>query len=170
MASNSSATASSMDIEREEERKSCQRCRGRMSSIKFDKHLICIKCRGQSCLNKETRCIECVEWSEDDFLSYVKHRAKLDSKAKSKKSIKEARSSVDKSILSEVELSDSSLVYESNTASAVGVTEVPLSRSAVVDLISSSVEEFSANLSFQFSTAMNDAFGQIRTMIQDITS
>ena len=165
MASNSSATASSMDIEREEERKSCQRCRGRMSSIKFDKHLICIKCRGQSCLNKETRCIECVEWSEDDFLSYVKHRAKLDSKAKSKKSIKEARSSVDKSILSEVEMSDSSLVSESNTASAVGVTEVPLSRSAVAELVansvSSSVEEFSNNFSEQFSCAMSDAFSQI---------
>ena len=63
--------------------RSCQKCRKRISSIKFDKHNICIDCRGSIC-DLDNRCKECKTWSLEDMETYVKHRKSLDSKGKGK--------------------------------------------------------------------------------------
>ena len=38
--------------------RSCPRCTRRMSSLKFDKHSVCVKCRDKQC-SVEVRCNEC---------------------------------------------------------------------------------------------------------------
>ena len=165
MASTSAAHTQSMDNEKEDDRKSCTKCRGRISSQKYDKHTICFKCRGHNCL--KSRCSECSLWSSEDYQGYIKHRTKLDSKARSKKAIRESKNSEGvKPNTSDVELSDSSL-SDSINISAVGSSEESLSRSAVVDMISSSAEELSSSFSLQFSSAMSDAFNQFKSMIDD---
>ena len=53
--------------------RSCPRCARRMSSLKFDKHSICVKCRDKQG-SVEVRCTECESWSVDFMLGYVKHQ------------------------------------------------------------------------------------------------
>ena len=59
--------------------RSCPHCAIRMSSLKFDKHSICVKCRDKQC-SVEVRCNECKSWSVDFLLGYVKHQRSLVSK------------------------------------------------------------------------------------------
>ena len=65
--------------------RSCPRCARRMSSLKFDKHSICVKCRDKQC-SVEVRCTECESWSVDFMLVYVKHQHSLVSKGGKKTS------------------------------------------------------------------------------------
>ena len=62
-------------------RRSCTKCHGRMSSFSLDKHLFCTKCRGSEC-SMNSRCDECMQWTEEDMLKYVKLRKSLSSKSK----------------------------------------------------------------------------------------
>ena len=66
-------------------RRSCTKCHGRMSSFSLDKHLFCTKCRGSEC-SMNSRCDECMQWTEEDMLKYVKLRKSLSSKSKRSKS------------------------------------------------------------------------------------
>ena len=50
-----------------------------MSKKTFDRHTICVSCRGSDC-DIDHRCEECTEWPEEEVLLYVKHRRTLKSK------------------------------------------------------------------------------------------
>ena len=58
--------ASNTDLPSVEEdpRRYCSRCNTLMSSIAFDKHTVCVGCRGFDC-TESARCKECTNWSED---------------------------------------------------------------------------------------------------------
>ena len=78
--SGSSSTSSG-----ESTRQSCSKCHGRMSSLSLDKHLFCMKCRGSEC-TLDTRCNECISWTEEEMIRYVKLCLSLSSKSKRGKS------------------------------------------------------------------------------------
>ena len=50
-----------------------------MSKKTFDRHTVCVACRGSDC-DLNHRCGECTEWPVEDLLLYVKHRRMLKSK------------------------------------------------------------------------------------------
>ena len=56
-----------------------------MSSLKYDKHSLCVACRDVQC-SVEVRCSECRAWSTDFMLGYVKHKRLLVLKGKKKSS------------------------------------------------------------------------------------
>ena len=62
-------------------RRSCNKCHCRMSSLSLDKHLFCMKCRGSEC-TMDTRCNECMSWTEEEMIKYCKLRKSLSSKSK----------------------------------------------------------------------------------------
>ena len=66
-------------------RRSCSKCHGRMSSLSLDQHLFCMKSRGSEC-TLDTRCNECISWTEEEMIRYVKLRKSLSSKSKRSKS------------------------------------------------------------------------------------
>ena len=57
-------------------RRTCPRCTCRMSSLKFDKHSLCVACRDVKC-SIEVRCAECRSWSKDFMSRCVKHQRSL---------------------------------------------------------------------------------------------
>ena len=59
--------------------RSCPRCARRMSSLKFDKYVTCVKCRDKQC-SVDVRCSECEKWSVDFMLGSVKRHRTLVSK------------------------------------------------------------------------------------------
>ena len=61
------------------DRRTCITCHRWMSKKTFDRHTICVSCRGSDC-DIDHRCEECTEWPEDEVLLYVKHRRTLQSK------------------------------------------------------------------------------------------
>ena len=63
--------------------RSCTCCTLRISSLKYDKHSLCLSCRDVQC-SLEVRCDECKCWSSDVMLDYLKHRKSLVSKGKKK--------------------------------------------------------------------------------------
>ena len=63
----------------------CPRCTCQMSSLKYDKHSLCVACRDVQC-SVEVRCSECRTWSTDFMLGYVKHKRSLVSKGKKESS------------------------------------------------------------------------------------
>ena len=62
-------------------RRTCPRCTRWMSSLKYDKHSLCVACGDVKC-SVEVRCSECRSWSKDFMLGYVKHQRSLLSKGK----------------------------------------------------------------------------------------
>ena len=50
-----------------------------MSKKTFDRHTLCVSCRGSEC-DIDHRCEECTDWPEEDVLLYVKHRPTLKSR------------------------------------------------------------------------------------------
>ena len=56
--------------------RTCPRCTKRMSSLKYDKHSLCVACRDVQC-SVDVRCSECQSWSTDFMLGYVKHKKPL---------------------------------------------------------------------------------------------
>ena len=65
--------------------RTCPRCTRWMSSLKYDKHSLCVACRDVQC-SVEVRCSECRTWSTDFMLGYVKHKRPLVSEGKKKSS------------------------------------------------------------------------------------
>ena len=63
----------------------CPRCTRWMSSLKNDKHSLCVACRDVKC-SVAVRCSECQSWSKDFMLGYVKHQRSLVSKGKKESS------------------------------------------------------------------------------------
>ena len=63
------------------EHRTCITCHRWMSKTTFDRHTICVACRGSDC-DIDHRCKECTEWpeAEEELLLYVKHRRSLKSK------------------------------------------------------------------------------------------
>ena len=53
--------------------RSCLHYTKRMSSVKYDKHTICLACRNVTC-SVEVRCSECSDWTLDVMQEYLKHR------------------------------------------------------------------------------------------------
>ena len=66
-------------------RRSCSKCHGSMSSLSLEKHLFCMKCRGSEC-TLDMRCSECISWTEEEMIKYIKLRKSLSSKSKRSKS------------------------------------------------------------------------------------
>ena len=60
-------------------RHTCLTCHRWMSKKTFDRHTVCVACRGSDC-DIDHRCEECTEWPEEELLLYVKHRCSLKSK------------------------------------------------------------------------------------------
>ena len=63
--------------------RSCPGCSRRMSSLKYDRHSFCTKCRPVKC-SLDNRCAECISWSEDFMHVFLKHRQTLVAKGKKK--------------------------------------------------------------------------------------
>ena len=61
------------------DRRTCITCHRWMSKKTFDRHTMCVSCRGSDC-DIDHPCEECTEWPEDEVLLYVKHRRTLKSK------------------------------------------------------------------------------------------
>ena len=51
--------------------RSCVRCTCRMSSVKYDKHTLCLNCRDVQC-SLDVRCDECRAWSSEVMLRVFK--------------------------------------------------------------------------------------------------
>ena len=61
------------------DRHTCLTCHRWMSKKTFDRHTVCVACRGSDC-DIDHRCEECTEWPEEELLLYMKHRRSLKSK------------------------------------------------------------------------------------------
>ena len=59
-------------------RRKCSSCPRRMSKKSADRHTVCISCHGFDC-DLNSRCEECLEWSEDDIIAYAKYLKSLKS-------------------------------------------------------------------------------------------
>ena len=53
--------------------RNCPKCHKRMSKPVFDRHTVCVLCRGFEC-NHDSCCDECMEWSSEEMEAYVKHQ------------------------------------------------------------------------------------------------
>ena len=47
-------------------------CSARMSTLLYDKHSVCVNCRGNEC-SFEKRCDECSSWEDDIMTKSVRH-------------------------------------------------------------------------------------------------
>ena len=83
--STSATTSTSAGSSASTSHRSCPRCARQMSSLKFDKHTTCVKCRDEQC-SVEVRCSEYEKWSVDFMLGYVTHQRTLVSKGGKNKS------------------------------------------------------------------------------------
>ena len=76
--------------------RTCSNCTGRMPSIDFDTHTLCIGCRNQVC-DLNVHCDECRDWPDTKRAAFVKYnrtlKAKSDYKARRKARLSAARSS-----------------------------------------------------------------------------
>ena len=63
-------------------RRKCSSCPRRMSKKSADRHTFCVSCRGFDC-DLNSRCPECLEWSEEEVLTYTKYRKSLKSRESS---------------------------------------------------------------------------------------
>ena len=63
-------------------RRKCFACPRRMSKKSADRHTLCVNCRGFDC-DVNSRCEECLEWSEEEIIKYAKYRKSLKSRESS---------------------------------------------------------------------------------------
>ena len=63
-------------------RRKCSSCPRRMSKKSADRHTICVQCRGFDC-DLNSRCEECLDWSEEEISKYAKYRKSLKSRESS---------------------------------------------------------------------------------------
>ena len=63
-------------------RRKCSSCPRRMSKKSADRHTLCVSCRGFDC-DLNSRCEECLEWSEEEVVKYAKYRKSLKSRESS---------------------------------------------------------------------------------------
>ena len=66
-------------------RRNCIACPRRMSKKSADRHTLCVNCRGFDC-DVNSRCEECLEWSEEEVIKYAKYRKSLKSRESSSRS------------------------------------------------------------------------------------
>ena len=66
-------------------RRKCIACPRRMSKKSADRHTLCVNCRGFDC-DVNSRCEECLEWSEEEVVKYAKYRKSLKSRESSSRS------------------------------------------------------------------------------------
>ena len=66
-------------------RRKCIACPRRMSKKSADRHTLCVNCRGFDC-DVNSRCEECLEWSEEEVIKYAKYRKSLKSRESSSRS------------------------------------------------------------------------------------
>ena len=86
-----------------------------MSTLKHDKHLICVSCRNVKC-DLDIRCKECESRSTDVMKDYLRHRKSLESKTKKPaKTIEQPQSETTKSDVS-LESRTAELVDQKNAA------------------------------------------------------
>ena len=69
-----------------------------MSSFSLDRHLFCIKCRGDEC-DVNSHCDECFSCTKEEMEGYVKLRKTLSSKSKKSKNPSKSSSSPPRSTL-----------------------------------------------------------------------
>ena len=86
------STSSSSTVTYVSPHRSCVRCARRMSSVKYDKHTLCLNCREVQ-YSLDVRCDECRAWSSEVMLDYLKHRKSLVSKGKKKSTTPSSSSS-----------------------------------------------------------------------------
>ena len=81
--------------------RTCLHCAGRMPSIDFDTHTLCIGCRNQVC-DLNVHCDECRDWPDSKRAAFVKYnrtlKAKRDYKARCKARLSGAARSSDRSV------------------------------------------------------------------------
>ena len=81
--------------------RTCLRCTGRMPSIDFDTHTLCIGCRNQVC-DLNVHCDECRNWPDTKRAVFVKYnstlKAKRDYKARRRARLSGAARSSDQSV------------------------------------------------------------------------
>ena len=63
-------------------RRKCIACPRRMCKKSADRHTLCVNCRGFDC-DVNSRCEECLEWSEEEVVKYAKYRKSLKSRESS---------------------------------------------------------------------------------------
>ena len=63
--------------------RSCIKCHRRMSSLKYDLHIVCSQCCDVVC-SLTTRCEECTDLSSEVMSDYLKHKKSLATKGKKK--------------------------------------------------------------------------------------
>ena len=66
-------------------RRKCIACPRRMSKKSADRYTLCVNCRGFDC-DVNSRCEECLEWSEEEIAKYAKYRKSLKSRKSSSRS------------------------------------------------------------------------------------
>ena len=76
-----SSSESSIEVPSDGRRK-CSSCPRRMSKESADRHTICVQCRGFDC-DINSRCDECLDWSEEEISKYAKYRKSLKSRESS---------------------------------------------------------------------------------------
>ena len=170
------ATPSSDESNDPDARRNCSMCKSRMSSMKHDKHSLCITCRGGEC-SFGNKCQECLTWSKEEFEKYVKHRKALESKSRARKKAREAKD-LKKNIKSSGTESErepdhdpvvpsrpKALVAGMGNVEVAKETEGPLSRSEIKNLISKVVGEFSTQFRSEFSATMSNAFDDLNTVM-----
>ena len=81
--------------------RTCSNCTGRMPSIDFDTHTLCIGCRHQVC-DLNVHCDECRDWPDTKRAAFVKYnrtlKSKRDYKARRRARLSGAARSSDQSV------------------------------------------------------------------------
>ena len=157
-------------------RRNCQFCKARMSSVLYDKHILCSACRGGECA-LGSKCKECMTWTDDDFARYLKHRKSLDTKNKNRKS-KDGSLSKSKSFKEkEREQRDDLLLGSGSETGSVVLGDEnigldlglgsggPISRSEILDLVNSSIDSFGNSFRSEVSGHLKSAFEDISALL-----
>ena len=170
------ATQTMDDSSDKDARRNCSYCKARMSSLINDKHTLCSNCRGGECAIG-AKCKECMTWSDEDFLRYVKHWKTLDAKSRQRKSKdgssakgnknnreKENREDSVKGSGSE---SGSTILGEDNIGIDFAMNSGgSMSRSDIVDLVNSSMCAYGDSLRSEVSSHLKEAFSDISSLLE----
>ena len=151
--------ASSMELSSDSEqleRRKCPKCGIRMSSFSNDNHSTCSKCRGNVCA-LDSRCEECILWSDELFSKYMKHQRAL--KSKSKKITKVEKTEPSSRVLGDGNPSDFDVDKSSGSS---------MSASEIKSLISDSMLEFSNTMAASMSQSYSNIQELISTQIGSV--
>ena len=136
-------------------RRKCSSCPRRMSKKSADRHTICVSCRGFNC-DINSRCDECLEWSEEEVLKYAKYR----------KSLKSRESSSRKTALPTPPLTTSGPSPQPPPQPALLPAQPPAPRTVQRDDLQSQVD----SLSFSFQSLSETLTSQLRDFMDMFNS